>query len=652
MEPGAIVDGRYRLESLIGAGGAGVVWKAVQLPFDDVVALKQIPLQVPGGEAPERVRARTLREARNTRVLRDVEHVIGVSDYVEDEANVWLAIEYVDALNLAELVAAAGPLPPGEVAWIGARVARALAAGHALDIQHRDVKPGNVLVGRDGATVKLGDYGISRREDDPDVTVVGSIPATLPYAAPEVVREHATTTASDVWSLGATLYAAVEGHPPHGRPDDRASMIEAVRGGLVEPMLRAGPELVPVLERMLVLTAHGRIDADTAAEKLERVATPLSARTRAILADHRPDRQRHLPFETLRLTGARSAEAPPVAGARPWPLRGRRPLAITLVLVLALAALGVWRWTHPPAAPQGVASAPDALSGLPTSIGYRALADAGADIDTCQLMDIAGLGELGPTSVVPGFDYEACLATLKTPHGVMAVTLDPTADWNGVTPVRRPSRDLGGVDVASGAVPATTQFACTNYVVLSDNSSNIGISASYVDGGDSTSALCDVTDVATVGAVQALDRLGRVPRDPGRSAAMALKDVDPCTLVDRTRFPEFTGRPDARFGGWSCNVGAGGAGWVLVEYQFGTPFAHRTRIGPYWAQPGVTSRLLDGNNKCSVRIEVRARAAVNRTRYDGVTISSYGRKPTADQCDRARRIAEDVVATNKLPPPE
>ena len=93
-----------------------------------------------------------------------------------------------------------GGLPPAEVAWIGARVARALAGGHELDppVQHRDIKPGNVLVSRDATTVKLSDYGISRRDGDPAVTMIGAIHATLPYAAPEVVREHFTTVESDI----------------------------------------------------------------------------------------------------------------------------------------------------------------------------------------------------------------------------------------------------------------------------------------------------------------------------------------------------------------------------------------------------------------------------------------------------------------------
>jgi hypothetical protein len=278
---GALVDGRYRLESIIGAGGMGVVWAATHERLDRKVALKQIPLVVPGGEPAERIRARTLREARITASLNEVDGVVRIANYFDDEHNVWLELEYLDALNLAELIQATGGLPPAEVAWIGARVARALAGGHELEppVQHRDIKPGNVLVSRDGAAVKLSDYGISRRDGDPAVTMIGAIHATLPYAAPEVVREHFTTVESDIWSLGATLYHAVEGRLPYGDHDSNQSLIEAVRAADIQPMERAGPQLGPILERMLVVNPASRIDADTAAEKLERIAAPLGAQT-------------------------------------------------------------------------------------------------------------------------------------------------------------------------------------------------------------------------------------------------------------------------------------------------------------------------------------------------------------------------------------
>ena len=357
---GALVDGRYRLESIIGAGGMGVVWAATHERLDRKVALKQIPLVVPGGEPAERIRARTLREARITASLNEVDGVVRIANYFDDEHNVWLELEYLDALNLAELIQATGGLPPAEVAWIGARVARALAGGHELEppVQHRDIKPGNVLVSRDAAAVKLSDYGISRRDGDPAVTMIGAIHATLPYAAPEVVREHFTTVESDIWSLGATLYHAVEGRLPYGDHDSNQSLIEAVRAADIQPMGRAGPQLGPILERMLVVNPASRIDADTAAEKLERIAAPLGAQTRTHLSHYRPHRRTTLVHETV--------TRPTPEPVAPQRKRGRLVALGALVLVV-LAGLGVgigaavaaWPRTVVPAADDRARGAPD-----------------------------------------------------------------------------------------------------------------------------------------------------------------------------------------------------------------------------------------------------------------------------------------------------
>jgi serine/threonine protein kinase len=661
MDPDTVVGGRYRLVSVIGAGGAGVVWRAVQEPFDRVVALKQIPLSVPGGESPDRVRARTLREARNTDVLKGVDHVIGVTDYFEDSDNVWLVLEYVDALNLAELLAAAGPLPPAEVAWIGARIARALASGHERNIQHRDVKPGNVLIGRDGSTVKLGDFGISRREGDPDVTVVGRVPATLPYAAPEVVREQRTTVESDIWSLGATLYRAVEGAPPLGHHDNRESEIEAVRAGVVRPMHRAGPALQPLIERMLVVAPYARVDADTIAQKLERVAIPLSEKTRSVLADHQPIRP-------SRLAGAhranrRTALVTALASAVPrhprfWPISVRR-IAIGLVIILLGAAAATGLLTGLPAPPNS-ASAPTAttsttptgvpgLVGLPTTMGDRVLGDTRSDVDPCQLVDAGALGRHGRTVVAPGYDYESCVAKTFTPQGRIRTHFEFSSSRSQLGPApRRDYVDLEGIGIASGPFPRVGDLSCSNYVVLSDNA-QIEIRSDFEGDVGELLALCRVSDTATVGAVHALDRVGHVPRDASRLAGMALSELDACDLVDPDTVPGTSVSPTAGYGRWSCRLGSGTNHRLTVKFQFGDPINHREKIGKYWVRQHSGDGTDPSHKWCYFFIEVRKRATISATRNDGVVIESQGPSSINDQCARARSVAEDVVT--KLPAP-
>lgn len=661
MGPGSVVDGRYLLVSVIGAGGAGVVWHAVQQPFGRVVALKQIPLRVPGGEPPDRVRARTLREARNTSVLHGSEHVIGVTDYFEDDDDVWLVLEYVDALNLAELVAATGPLPPDEVAWIGARVARALAAGHDLDIQHRDVKPGNVLVGRDGATVKLGDYGISRREDDPDVTVLGSVPATLPYAAPEVVREHRTTTASDIWSLGATLYHAVEGAPPFGHHDDRIGLIEALRTGRIEPMQRAGPALAPLLERMLVPTTLGRIDADTIAEKLDGIATPLSGPTRQVLADHRPHRSRRFPGAT------RLLDTPPPATRRSFPPRvprwlrrvPARPVALALagVLVAVLATAGLIA-SRPAARPAASAPAAPAapttdvagLGILPADVGPFGLGARTDDVDLCQLVDLAALGAYGRTTAAPGYQYEECRALTTTADGTVVTGFDVATVSSPPSSPRRSVVNVGSLVLTFEAVPVRPVDACQDHIDLSDGS-EITV-YSYLRGVSKVpSPLCDVADAATVGAVRALARIGHVPRDADRPAGLALAGEDACTLVDRAVIPEVTGPVHVGFHRWSCEVDSDSGESLNVLFILDDPFDHHDRIGNYWADLHIQGTGSQGNNRCLVDVEIRAHATLGGAEYksDMVEFQSDGPAPLDDQCARAERAARAAVP--RLPPP-
>ena len=470
---GALVDGRYRLESIIGAGGMGVVWAATHERLDRKVALKQIPLVVPGGEPAERIRARTLREARITASLNEVDGVVRIANYFDDEHNVWLELEYLDALNLAELIQATGGLPPAEVAWIGARVARALAGGHELEppVQHRDIKPGNVLVSRDAAAVKLSDYGISRRDGDPAVTMIGAIHATLPYAAPEVVREHFTTVESDIWSLGATLYHAVEGRLPYGDHDSNQSLIEAVRAADIQPMGRAGPQLGPILERMLVVNPASRIDADTAAEKLERIAAPLGAQTRTHLSHYRPHRRTTLVHETV--------TRPTPEPVAPQRKRGRLVALGALVLVV-LAGLGVgigaavaaWSRTEVPPPTTAPAAPPTnaAIPGLPTQVGYVALANPSPDVDPCRLADLPALKALGEVTVDPGANFASCTVQIQKGSSVTAALTIEVGDGNTPTNPRRPAIDLGGITLLSGATPTKPGFGCYTYLVLADRS--------------------------------------------------------------------------------------------------------------------------------------------------------------------------------------
>src|SRR4051794_24592199 len=205
-----LVAGRYTLEREIGRGGMGAVW----LGHDDVlgraVALKRVGM-TPGGSSPDLVRAE--REARLAARLNHP-HVVAIFDLVNEGDQQWLVMEYVDGATLAEIVRRDGALTPDQASPVLAQAADALAAAHEAGIVHRDVKPSNMLVTPHGQ-VKLSDFGIARAEADASLTQTGLVTGSPAYLAPEVASGQQATDASDVWSLGATLFHALAGHPPY-----------------------------------------------------------------------------------------------------------------------------------------------------------------------------------------------------------------------------------------------------------------------------------------------------------------------------------------------------------------------------------------------------------------------------------------------------
>lgn len=205
-----MIAGRYSLDREVGRGGMGAVWLGRDELLGRPVAMKRIGL-TPGATAPDLERAG--REARLAARLSHP-HVVAVFDLVEEGASHWLVMEYVEGSTLAQLVRERGPLTPGEASTMLAQAADGLAAAHAAGIVHRDVKPSNMLVTTDGQ-VKLSDFGIARAEADPSLTQTGLVTGSPAYLAPEVASGRTATDASDVWSLGATLFHALAGQPPY-----------------------------------------------------------------------------------------------------------------------------------------------------------------------------------------------------------------------------------------------------------------------------------------------------------------------------------------------------------------------------------------------------------------------------------------------------
>jgi eukaryotic-like serine/threonine-protein kinase len=305
----------------IGIGGMGVVWQAMDERLQRLVAVKQLLLQPQlSPRATDEARARALREARIAARLQHPNAIV-IYDVAEHEGEPCLVMEYLPSRSLAVVLGEQGCLPVPEVASIGRQIALALAAAHAAQIVHRDVKPGNILITDDG-TAKITDFGVSRAVGDVTVTQTGMVAGTPAYLAPEVARGQVPTSASDVFSLGATLYAAVEGQGPFGTSDNPLALLHAVAGGQVTPPQQAGP-LAGVLMRLLAAEPAARPDMHSASRELAVLRTPAprpaSAPDRKPTAALPPTRVARSPELGSAAPGSRTAagESRTVAGADP-----------------------------------------------------------------------------------------------------------------------------------------------------------------------------------------------------------------------------------------------------------------------------------------------------------------------------------------------
>ncbi|GAA0407445.1 hypothetical protein Acor_69060 [Acrocarpospora corrugata] len=309
---------RYRLVQPVGRGGMGTVWRARDELLDRDVAVKEVRLPlVLDEELRAELCARTEREGRATAMVAHPS-VITVFDVITEDDRPWIVMELLKAESLEELVKNGGPQDPQRVAEIGRQVLGALRAVHAKGILHRDVKPSNVLVTEDRTV--LTDFGLAALEGDVSITQAGIVLGSAGYIAPERVLGDKASPAADLWSLGATLYTAVEGRGLHGRRT-AAAALAALTSGAPIPMERAGP-LAPVLRGLLQIDPEARLDAVRAALMLARVAAGGSAEEP--VAPHRPHRPSTPPMFPAAI------RKPPHRGqhraeARPQPRPAPRP---------------------------------------------------------------------------------------------------------------------------------------------------------------------------------------------------------------------------------------------------------------------------------------------------------------------------------------
>jgi hypothetical protein len=371
--PGHVVAGRYRLLDEIGRGAMGIVWRGRDELLDRDVAIKQILLSpLTSATQAQASYQRTLREARSAARLSHP-GVVTVFDVVEEEGSPWIVMELVRARPLDQVIAEDGPLPPARAAQLGLDLLDALNTAHEAGVLHRDVKPSNVLISPDGKAV-LTDFGIATIAGDPGMTQAGMVVGTPGFSSPERVRGTAATPASDLWSLGATLYAAVEGRGPFDRAGGSAAIIASIA---TEPAPRApsaGP-LGPAIDALLRADPAQRPDAATTAEMLRQAWREARAPDRAGLAS---TGRGHAGQEPLGLADPVAGERSPAAAPQaPALARSEATTATQEVRVPAYQGESEHGWPDQPA---GDSAGQDSMASKPqpaaSTTDVRAAANA------------------------------------------------------------------------------------------------------------------------------------------------------------------------------------------------------------------------------------------------------------------------------------
>lgn len=580
-----LIADRYRLEEHLGAGAMGEVWLATDQELGRRVALKR---------SQQHDNGRIRREARIGAGLQHP-YVITVFDAItDDDGHRWLVMEYLPSRSLAEILETDGALPPEQVAKIGVQLADAMAAMHARGMVHRDIKPGNVLVADDG-TAKLTDLGIAQWTE---VTLTGSaqIGGTPGYLAPEVADGRAATPASDVFSLGATLFAAVEGTTPWNGEDGPFAQLRRARAYDLRAPRKAGA-LAPVLARLM---------------RKEPTARPTAE-----------DAQRLLAGDTR-------------APKSNWRVR-RRMLGVGAgVVALALAAGLIY----------GISSAGTEPAAVAHPTGDPRTADP------CSLLDPAWFSSFGAKAEFDreSHNFNACSVLVNQtadPTDVVDVWLTFEAD--GDTRLAPP---VAGQLVAADLLP-TRDGACTRVIKLPENAEVI-VGARHR--GNGRARLCEMVGEAARNILPILNG-GRIPRRAEAIPAESLASADACALLDDKDLDPVAGPVTAKanrgFAGWECQwPRSRGVVHIGFDRERWTPADDDE--GRYVRLGGREVHIEAEDNGCRADIVHRWAVTAGRLRRETVQIHLWGDSgltlgttTVTDLCAGVRTLAQ--AAAERLP---
>ena len=329
-QPEVIAD-RYRVIRPLGRGGMGVVWLCEDPVLGRQVAVKQIAAGAGiDGKSIERAR----REARTVAAITNP-NVVAIHDIVEDHDQLWLVMEYVASTNLQKLITEKGRMPLKDVVHIGAQLADGLAAAHAAGVVHRDVKPADILITPDG-DAKLVDFGIALSGTEAQVTLEGVMSGTPAYFSPELARTGEPDSPSDVWALGATLFAAIEGKAPYDDAGTPVAMLHRVIEEEPRRPQHAGL-LAGAIDSMMDRDPKTRWTSEQAAEALRKYDVIVESST--LVTTEAPN----LPKEIVRVLPIEVPAKQKVPSGPRHAARGRVSSLVMIALVTAIVvALLVW----------------------------------------------------------------------------------------------------------------------------------------------------------------------------------------------------------------------------------------------------------------------------------------------------------------------
>lgn len=585
MRSGEVVGNRYELEDQLGSGAHGVVWSAFDRRLKRTVALKRPHSAY--GEAERKV----FREEAEHAARLHHPNVITVFDTVDSD-DCWLVMEYLPSTSLDRVLACDGPLPPARAARIGTQIADALYCAHSARILHRDVKPGNILIAN-GDLAKLTDFGISVQRDV-TMTEDGKISGTPAYLAPEVANGRPASTASDVFSLGATLFAAVEGSPPFGVGTPDAILARACRGRIADAS--HAEFLGPVLAEMLDVRPSNRPTAEEVRDRL-----------RGFVHGWTP------PGATV-----------PAKPVRAWP---RRAPWLT-VAVAATAAVVVWQLPS--------ADSPKAHVGAPVTAPADLIGDP-RTADPCSLADQNVLNRFGSTAVAPQYgNFNRCDVLVDTSAGQQmdvevefTVAEAPEVVRPGVFDVVRNPRNSGKCD---RKIPVSDRYDVWVTARLDDLAYD----------------LCTVADTETTAVVAALRRGPLARRPPFAAGSWA--NLDACALPDHASLAKIPGvdavHPFADFGNWQCSWSST-LDETTLQISFEQTQPPTARDGTPVRLPGRTAFVkanTDQPKSCTARVV--GRGFVDRNGgplVELLDVTVSGGQPGETFCPVATEVAKQIA---------